>query len=129
MRNSWTRRSRNSARSSVGAAGPPRHCNPSEGRAASVNDRRVFTSTDDGLELLLALSDEEAKPDSGKVGLLSRLDVPGYRLVREVSRGGQAVVFQAVQESTGRAVAVKLLREGPLASEAERVRFDREVRI
>lgn len=55
--------------------------------------------------------------------------VPGYELVREISRGGQAVVYQAVQKSTGRKVAVKVLREGPFASAREKARFDREVQI
>src|SRR5439155_1574759 len=55
--------------------------------------------------------------------------VPGYVVVREISRGGQAVVFEAVQKSTGRRVAVKVLREGPFASAQERARFDREVHV
>jgi len=55
--------------------------------------------------------------------------IPGYRLVREVGPGGQAVVFEAVQASTGRKVAVKVLREGPFASEGQRTRFEREVQV
>src|SRR5688572_26168293 len=57
------------------------------------------------------------------------ISVPGYKLVRELNRGGQAVVFLATQESTGRRVAVKLLSEGPLARAGERARLDREVAI
>ncbi len=53
--------------------------------------------------------------------------IPGYRLIREISRGGQGVVYQAVQESTKRKVAVKVLLEGPYASESARNRFQREV--
>src|SRR5829696_1319056 len=55
--------------------------------------------------------------------------IPGYELRREINRGGQGVVYQAVQQSTGRRVAVKVLREGPFASSAERARFDREALI
>ena len=54
---------------------------------------------------------------------------PGYHLIREIHRGGQGVVYQALQESTKRKVAVKVLREGPLAEPRERMRFEREVAI
>jgi serine/threonine protein kinase len=53
----------------------------------------------------------------------------GYTILREVHRGGQGVVYRAVQNSTSRGVAIKVLREGPFASEADRARFDREVQI
>jgi serine/threonine protein kinase/tetratricopeptide (TPR) repeat protein len=55
--------------------------------------------------------------------------IPGYDLVRRLRAGGQGVVFQAVQRSTGRTVALKLLREGILAGPAERARLEREVAI
>lgn len=53
--------------------------------------------------------------------------IPGYERVREIHRGGQGIVYEAVQASTGRTVAVKLMREGPFATAAERARFDREI--
>ncbi len=59
----------------------------------------------------------------------SLIAIVGYHVVREVSRGGQAVVCEAIQQSTGRKVAIKLMREGPLASARERARFDREVQV
>ncbi len=55
--------------------------------------------------------------------------IPGYRIIREIHRGGQGVVFEAVQESTRRTVAVKVLLEGPFAGERSRWRFEREVRL
>lgn len=55
--------------------------------------------------------------------------VAGYRIVREIHRGGQGAVFEAVQESTSRRVALKLLRSGPFASPRERLRFDREIEL
>ena len=55
--------------------------------------------------------------------------IPGYRVVREISRGGQAATYLAVQESTGQNVAVKVMHSGPFASTREHARFEREVRI
>jgi eukaryotic-like serine/threonine-protein kinase len=62
----------------------------------------------------------------GAHGTLPRL--PRYTILRELHRGGQGVVYLAVQESTDRRVAVKILNRGPLAdSAAGLARFEREV--
>ena len=53
----------------------------------------------------------------------------GYEIVREVHRGGQGVVYQALEQSSRRTVAIKVMKEGPFAGRGERARFDREVRI
>lgn len=55
--------------------------------------------------------------------------IPGYEILREVHRGGQGVVYQALQKGTRRRVAIKVMREGPFSGEHERSRFEREVRI
>lgn len=55
--------------------------------------------------------------------------VDGYRILREISRGGQAAVFEAIQESTGRTVALKILHGGVWVSSEARTRFDREIRL
>ncbi|MDZ4828682.1 MAG: protein kinase, partial [Phycisphaerae bacterium] len=52
-----------------------------------------------------------------------------YRLVAEIGRGGQGVVYRAIDERTCRTVALKMLREGALASFHHRRRFDREIEI
>lgn len=54
---------------------------------------------------------------------------PGYRIIEEIHRGGQGVVYQALQESTQRLVAVKVLRESQLLAAADIARFEQEVRI
>lgn len=55
--------------------------------------------------------------------------VGGYRIERELHRGAQGVVYQAVQESTGRTVAVKVLHPGAFGRPADSARFVREVEI
>lgn len=53
----------------------------------------------------------------------------GYQELVELHRGGQGVVYRGVQKSTGRTVAVKVMREGPFAGESDRLRFEREAAI
>ena len=55
--------------------------------------------------------------------------IPGYEVLREINRGGQGVVYQALQLSTKRKVAIKLLLEGHFASRASRKRFEREIEL
>lgn len=50
----------------------------------------------------------------------------GYRVVEELRRGGQGVVFHAVHEASGRSVALKVVRAG---SYRRRARLEREARL
>ncbi|HEY3244917.1 MAG TPA: serine/threonine-protein kinase [Phycisphaerae bacterium] len=55
--------------------------------------------------------------------------VSGYVLQRELHRGGQGIVYLALQQSTGRSVALKVLRESAFSGPLERGRFEREVQV
>lgn len=55
--------------------------------------------------------------------------IPGYDELFELRRGGQGVVYAAVQRSTKRKVAIKVLLAGALATESQRRRFEREVEV
>ncbi len=55
------------------------------------------------------------------------VQVPGYSILREISRGGQAAVYLATQLSTGRKIALKIMHDGPFASDRAITRFRREV--
>lgn len=53
----------------------------------------------------------------------------GYEILREIHRGGQGVVYQALQRTTRRKVAIKLIHGGPFTGAWGRARFEREVQI
>ena len=55
--------------------------------------------------------------------------IPGYELIEEISRGGQAIVYKGQHRTTGRPVAVKLLRDGTLSDAVSRERLQREARV
>ena len=64
----------------------------------------------------------------GETGVFTgEIPVPGYEIVHEIHRGGQGVVYLARQRSTKRDVAIKVMKQGPFATIADRARFDREI--
>lgn len=68
-------------------------------------------------------------PDGAGDGLPPGGTFPGYDVVREIHRGGQGVVYLAIQRTTKRKVAIKVLHDGPFLGSAGRARFEREVQI
>ncbi|MCX5655274.1 MAG: serine/threonine protein kinase, partial [Planctomycetota bacterium] len=55
--------------------------------------------------------------------------VEGYEILGPLGEGGMGIVWRAVQLSTRRPVALKLLRAGGFASSKARLRFEREVEL
>ncbi len=55
--------------------------------------------------------------------------INGYDHLHQLHRGGQGIVYRAVQRSTRRTVAIKVLLEGAFASPANRRRFEREIEL
>ena len=57
------------------------------------------------------------------------IEIPGYRLLRPLGRGGMATVYLAVQESVDREVALKVMSPTLLGDPQFGQRFQREARI
>lgn len=81
-------------------------------------------------EKTLIVADSKPQSASGPGG--GQPDAPfieGYKIIREIGRGGMGAVYLAVQESTKREVGLKVLLEGPFASTTAKRRFEREVEL
>jgi serine/threonine-protein kinase len=60
---------------------------------------------------------------------VGRPEIPGYTLKSELGRGAMGVVYRALRDSDGLAVAVKVITPAPGASRKDADRFLREARI
>ncbi|HIM30825.1 MAG TPA: serine/threonine protein kinase [Planctomycetes bacterium] len=67
-----------------------------------------------------------AKADRAPAKSLTRLG--DFRIVGEIGRGGMGIVYEAIQESLDREVAVKVLPQSSLIDERRLKRFEREAR-
>ena len=52
-----------------------------------------------------------------------------YEVLGRVQHGGQGVVYKARQRGANRIVAIKVLLDGPLATDRQRRRFEREIEL
>jgi serine/threonine-protein kinase PpkA len=55
-------------------------------------------------------------------------EIPGYRVMRLIGRGGMSYVYLGVQESLDRQVAIKVIRPDALRDEVSKLRFEKEAR-
>jgi serine/threonine protein kinase len=75
-------------------------------------------------------SERPTQVDASRQSELGRpVSIEGYAHLRALHQGGQGVVYEALQESTKRTVAIKVLTGGTYAAEAAKRRFQREVEI
>lgn len=77
-----------------------------------------------------SISDEATlpySPDTSPASYESMIE--GYRIVEELPRGGQAVVYKAVHTATNTNVAIKVLLPTLLASARARYYFEREAEL
>jgi len=77
----------------------------------------------------IAALGDPAESGRGRVTVAGLASVPGYDVREELHRGGQGVVFRAVQTATKREVALKVLLHGTLATSLQRRRFEREIEL
>jgi len=73
-----------------------------------------------------AATQDPAGDATQNADLVNRKQIGEYVLIREVGRGGMGVVYEAVHQSLGRRVALKIMLEKELESEKQIARFRRE---
>lgn len=116
--------------SAPGVAGDSREVAPASPQALRSEPRRSEPTTEGlpGSEHGAPLPGEnEPIPAWTDHAPLPRIE--GYDVLRPLKQGGQGMVYLAVQRSTKRKVAVKLLLDGVFASKSSRRRFEREIEL
>jgi len=88
-----------------------------EDTSAQHDDQLIAQARQEASDLAIAQGVYQPAPGS----------LVGYRIVREIGRGGMGVVYEAEQEQPQRAVALKLIRGGAFADEHRLRLFEREI--
>jgi len=70
----------------------------------------------------------EAPPGAASLGPYQLKQLGDFRIIREVGRGGMGIVYEAIQESLQRRVAIKVLPQQALLDSKQLRRFEREAR-
>ena len=111
-----------------------------EALLAQDSAKENFLRTSGGRDMA-GIGPHEGRKPSGRRGPLEvtldthgqhdrlKIRIEGYDIIRELHRGGQGVVYQAIEKATKRKVAIKVLIEGPHASKTARKRFEREIEL
>lgn len=72
---------------------------------------------------------EELSPEELSALLTSYMpEIPGYRVLRRIGKGGMSYVYLGVQESLDRQVAIKVMAPESLRDEKSKTRFEQEAR-
>lgn len=109
-----------------GAEAHLRDCDDCRRRLAEFQtDREVTPASQDALTAT-APRDRAARSPAPVGDHPPAADIPGYSRLEFIGRGGQGMVYSAVQNSTKRRVALKVLAASA-SSPAHRARFKREV--
>lgn len=126
---------------STSASQVPNIAGPSERAEGSELEQEPSPSRQDLIHRLQKAREEAALAPAGPGTLRnSRSDLdqdlaflrealPQYEIQERVQYGGQGAVYRAVQRTPRRQIAVKVLLDGPLATERQRARFEREAEI
>ncbi|MGB7345169.1 MAG: serine/threonine-protein kinase [Pirellulaceae bacterium] len=91
--------------------------------AQSVDELHSLLSS---IAMIEGLKQEPLSGSTGAPLLIRQLD--DYTIIREIGRGGMGVVFEAIHQSLGRRVAIKVLGNSLLDQPKHLARFRREAR-
>ncbi len=93
-----------------------------------ADELAVFLSNQRRMEMVAVAPDPDATLGAGEaagVGTVVRY-VGDYEILKELARGGMGVIYEARQVSLNRIIALKMIRGGDLASDADVRRFRAE---